>query len=314
VVTRRTVPPVSQLCFPVTARPRVSPLVHRLSYWLVGALSGSALGRHVIDGILRVYYRRARHRGLTNIVVPLWYRWLRTYYFATLRTRLPPAAFQRKYWELGSLTDYRRYEVDQAEDVRILRFLEELVTRARGFGPIADGRPLKILEVGCGGGRPLRVLRTALDGHVPVALFGVDISMHGLLLARDAVGCVEVVQGSVTQLPFRRRFDLAFCRGVLLFLDGTDVARAFSELARACQLFVLTEPANVRGEPVDTGRLDASLRREDFDQTSWIHPYARLAAASGGTVLAEEYISGNYLMVVEWQGESPCCAAQMTSG
>jgi hypothetical protein len=51
---------------------------------------------------------------------------------------------------------------------------------------------------------------------------------------------------------------------------------------------------------VDVGSLDTSLKREVIDQTSWIHPYPRLAVAAGGTVVAEEYVAGNYLMVVEF--------------
>jgi SAM-dependent methyltransferase len=269
------------------------------------------MGRGIVEAALRSYYPLARRRGLANLVVPLWYRWLRTYYFATLRKRLPNSDFQTKYWELGSLTDYRRYVVAEADDRRIVRFVDEIVGRARDSVAGAHGRRLQVLEVGCGDGLPLRALRDALGGHVPMMLCGVDISMNGLLLARDAVEQARLAQASVTQLPFRGRFDLGFCRGVLMFLDGKEVAEAFSELARSCRTFVLTEPATIRGgELVDVGALDMSLKREDIDQTTWIHPYPRLAEAVGGATVAEEYVSGNYLMVIEWRAERDETRAQ----
>ena len=130
--------------------------------------------------------------------------------------------------------------------------------------------------------------------------------MRGLLLARDLVDRARFVQGSVTALPFRDRFDLGFCRGVLLFLEPQDIAAAFAELGRSCRTFVLTEPARDRsGQQVDVATLEASIEREDIDQTNWIHPYPRLAVAAGGTIVAEEYVSGNYLMVVEWRDTMP---------
>jgi SAM-dependent methyltransferase len=280
------------------------PPVHLLSFWLVRAIAATPAGRGVVEAALRSYYPLARSRGLANLAIPLWYRWLRTYYFATLRKRMSNTDFQRKYWELGSLTDYRRYVVAEADDRRIVRFLDEIAARARSAATRAHGRRVQVLEIGCGDGLPLRALRDALDGTVPMSLFGVDISMHGLLLGRDAVAQAHLIQASVTQLPFSGRFDLGFGRGVLMFLDGKEVAEAFSELARSCRTFVLTEPATVRGgEPVDIGRLTISLERADIDQTSWIHPYPRFVEFAGGTVVAEEYVSGNYLMVAEWRAE-----------
>jgi len=263
------------------------------------AVSARPAARAGTEAILRRTYARAREGGLTNFSVPLWYRWLRTYYFAALRGQLSNAEFQRKYWEMGSLVEYRKY-LNQADDERIRRFLDIVVARAREAQLLAR-EPVRILEVGCGDGLPLRVLSDAFDGLASPLLFGIDISMQGLQLARDAAERAHVIQASVTDLPFRQLFHLCFCRGVLMFVDPSEVKQAFAELARLCRTFVLAEPACLHsGDLVDLEELVQSIQREDIDQTNWVHPYRRLASESGGVVVAEEYLSGNYVMTVRW--------------
>jgi len=271
---------------------------HRASAGLVGMVAASASGRAVVESVLRSYYPRARKSGLERLVVPSWYRWLRAYYFAALRTRLPNAEFQRRYWEIGSLTDYQRYISTDAGDVRVVRFLEEIVDCARALASQIPDRPVRVLEIGCGDGLSLKALDAALGSRLK--LWGLDISMQGLLLARQTVAEAELIQGSVTRLPFSGRFDLVVSRGVLMFLGADEIQEAFRELRRLGGRLVLTEPANRDGKPVAVETLQHSLKREVLDQTSWIHPYALLAHEQGGVVTRQEHVSGNCLLTVQW--------------
>jgi SAM-dependent methyltransferase len=278
---------------------KVPAVIHWASLALLRAVSARPASRAATEAVLRRTYARAREGGLTSFPVPLWYRWLRTYYFAALRGRLANSEFQRKYWEVGSLVEYRKY-LNEADDERIRGFLEIVVARAREE-QLLSSKPVRILEVGCGDGLPLKVLSGAFDGVASLALFGIDTSMQGLRIARDATDCASLIQASVTDLPFRRRFHLCFCRGVLMFIEPSEVKRAFIEMARVCRTLVLTEPALLHsGDRVDLRHLEQSIQREDIDQTNWVHPYRRLASESGGVIVAEEYLSGNCVMTIRW--------------
>jgi SAM-dependent methyltransferase len=73
-----------------------------------------------------------------------------------------------------------------------------------GLGHAVIARDASILDVGCGGGRAIRTLAAATHGRV----CGVDYSATSVAAARranaDAIaaGRVEIVQGSVSRLPF----------------------------------------------------------------------------------------------------------------
>jgi SAM-dependent methyltransferase len=283
---------------------RVPRFVDKFSRALMLGIAGTGFGRATAEKLLRSYYPLAQTHGVGSITVPLWYQWLRAYYFSALRQRLSNQDFQRKYWEFGSLTDYRRYAVDEATDQRVRIFIEQIVVHARRLSQSTER--VRIVEIGCGTGLPLQLLRDALGNTSRLSLYGFDISMNGLLLARRSLGPgVSLVQASVTSLPFSRPFHLAFCRGVLMFLDHASVRSAFRELAQSCAVLVLAEPSNVRGETVDSDQLEASIRRDGLDQTSWIHPYRQLALASGARIVSKELVQGNLVLVLEWHTELP---------
>jgi SAM-dependent methyltransferase len=74
-----------------------------------------------------------------------------------------------------------------------------------GLGPVTVGTHFAILDVGCGGGRTIQKLAAiATAGRV----CGVDYSAASVAAARHtnadaiAAGRVEIVQGSVSHLPF----------------------------------------------------------------------------------------------------------------
>ena len=279
--------------------PRVPRFVDTLSRGVMGAIASTGSGRAMTEKLLQSYYPQAQAHGIGSIAVPIWYQWLRAYYFAALRERLTNEEFQRKYWEIGSLTDYRRYVVDDASDQRVQKFVDLIVLHATRLA--RSTRRLRVVEIGCGTGLPLQLVRDACGGVDRLSLYGFDISMNGLLLARRSLGRnASLVQASVASLPFSCRFDLAFCRGVLMFVDEATVRAAFRELARACSVLVLAEPSNVRGEIVESDELVTSIRRDGLDQTSWIHPYRRLAVESGASVISQELLAGNVLLVLEW--------------
>jgi ubiquinone/menaquinone biosynthesis C-methylase UbiE len=106
--------------------------------------------------------------------------------------------------------------------------------RGRGYHQLVDdlevglveryGRGASVLEVGCGTGLLLdRVRRFAGEA------FGLDLSRGMLALARERR--LEVVQGSVTHLPFPDdRFDVVYSFKVLAHVE--PIREALAEIAR----------------------------------------------------------------------------------
>jgi SAM-dependent methyltransferase len=86
----------------------------------------------------------------------------------------------------------------------------ELITRLSS----SFGRPIDVLDAGCGTGRYFRCLRNVRR------LVGVDVSEHMLVQARNPagvldIGSIELLQGDVVSLDLGGRFDFIYSTGVL---------------------------------------------------------------------------------------------------
>jgi hypothetical protein len=255
--------------------------------------------RRWTESVLGSYYIKAERQGLHSITLPAWYRWLRAYYFAAIKTRLTNVEFQKKYWEIGSLGDYQRFLATES-DRRTQAFLE-LVLQQLKAAQAAKQAPVRMLEVGCGDGMTMRFVSDRLDVSQVTAIVGIDISHSGIVFARHhAGGRARLVQASIGAIPFSRRFDVACWRGVLLYLDPAAVRGAMREVAMLCDRLVIAEPAVVGRDTIALECLTTSINREDLDQTTWVHPYPKLVTELGGRVVRSEIVDGNCLLVIEW--------------
>ena len=105
------------------------------------------------------------------------------------------------------------------------RFAEGPDPREVAFQAVAEARPRRILEVGCGEGELAERMQRELDAEV-VAL---DQSVRMVQLTRERG--VNARLGDVRELPFRDgEFDCAVAAWVLFHV--AEVERAISELAR----------------------------------------------------------------------------------
>jgi len=121
----------------------------------------------------------------------------------------------------------REYETDAGLAGRLAayRFAEGPDPREAAFQAVAEARPRRVLEVGCGQGAMAERIARELSSEV-VAL---DQSEHMVSLTR-ARG-VHAVVGDAQELPFEdRAFDVAVAAWMLYHVPDLD--RTLSELAR----------------------------------------------------------------------------------
>jgi hypothetical protein len=280
---------------------RPPALIHYVSVWTFDLIARGRRTRGLVESVLANYYERAYRDGLVGLPIPLWYRWIRAYYFAALKKRLDPERFQHKYWEMGSLTDYQRYLTVDANDQRTRAFLDTVLQQIR----IAARSRATVLEIGCGDGLSLREVDSMRNAASQLLTFGVDISLPGLRFARTVIGpSARLIQADACRLPLTGPFTLGCGRGVLMFMDPQAVRRAAAEIVRVCERFVLAEPATVSGRPVDVTALSGSIERFDLDQTTWVHPYHALFTSQGARVVEWNMVLGNCIIVVD------CCRKQ----
>ena len=124
-----------------------------------------------------------------------------------------------------------------------------------GMGHVAIGKDFTILDVGCGGGKTIERLAAAASSGT---VFGVDHSPTSVAAARQlnaaaiAAGRVDVLQGSVSRLPFSNdTFDLVIAVETHYYWpqpidDGREILRVLKPGGR---LVVIAE--TYRGETFD---------------------------------------------------------------
>lgn len=107
---------------------------------------------------------------------------------------------------------------------------ERLLARVRDLAAAVEcrGRPLRILDLGCGIGRVGRELATAVDGW----LTGIDFAEGAVTAASDEQGSnAEFVHGDILDLPFDdASFDIVLALDTLHLVD--DSVSALQEVRR----------------------------------------------------------------------------------
>lgn len=97
--------------------------------------------------------------------------------------------------------------------------------------------PHRVLEIGCNAGGNLRWIAPRLT---PGNTFGIDINRKALKEARLLLPDVNVVQGSVRELPFRDNwFDLVVTMGVLIHQSEKSLPGVIAEMARCSSGYIL---------------------------------------------------------------------------
>lgn len=106
--------------------------------------------------------------------------------------------------------------------------VEELISAAQVHAPV------RILEVGCGWGRILRQAR-----EVWPILHGCDVSRDYLWIARQAGG--HVFEWDITKpAPYGViPYDVVFCRGLMMYFEGEQLAAAMQNMERITKRKVL---------------------------------------------------------------------------
>lgn len=139
--------------------------------------------------------------------------------------------------------------------------------------PFLGGRPLRILDAGCGTGGFFDELSRR------GAVVGVDVSRHALKLARRR-GPHEVVQGSVSALPFASgSMDLVVSMDVLYHRAVSSDAEALGEMVRCLRpggLLCINLPAyswlrSAHDDVIHTARRYTLARARTLLETQPLH-------------------------------------------
>jgi pseudaminic acid biosynthesis-associated methylase len=94
----------------------------------------------------------------------------------------------------------------------------------------------RVLEVGASGGNQLQSLWEA--GYTE--LYGVEINPVAVRMVKGARPELQVLQGSIYDLPFKDGyFDAVFTSGVLIHIPPDDLPRAMAELVRCSKRYVI---------------------------------------------------------------------------
>jgi SAM-dependent methyltransferase len=109
---------------------------------------------------------------------------------------------------------------------------------AARFGNGLSGKPLKILDAGCGTGINLKYLQILGD------VYGLDISKDALIFSRNR-GLPSLICGSADKLPFKNElFDLVLALDVIEHIDyDLSVVRELNRVLKPGGRLILTAPA-----------------------------------------------------------------------
>jgi SAM-dependent methyltransferase len=187
----------------------------------------------------------------------------------------PRDAGLERYYEARALEyDATSYELAWADPAARadLRALERFV---------AELRPGRVLDVGCGTGWLTRLL----EGHV----VGLDPSESMLRLARERVPDALLVRAAAPPLPFlERSFDLVFTSDVYGHIESEAVRRSFvREALRVAEQLVVVEQAWRPGLGHETWEVRPLLDGTAHRVFKRYFRAAALAAELGGEVVLD---------------------------
>lgn len=144
-------------------------------------------------------------------------------------------------------------------------------------------RPLKILDVGCGGGND----RLNIYGNVT----GVDVSEKSISNAKDIYPDAQIIDIS-QGLPFpENNFDMIYCSEVVGHIDQADKDSVFAEMRR------VLKPGGFIAMSIETegiNWLTKKLKRRGLYQELWIDSWGHIGLESPSETLSRV---GKYFLI-----------------
>ncbi|MCD6415715.1 MAG: methyltransferase domain-containing protein [Planctomycetes bacterium] len=187
-------------------------------------------------------------------------------------------SWQNSSWNWYAELQFRRYTIPSYDAQEA--FLKGYFSDAAGRCLEENGRPLRVLEFGCGFGRHLKYLHQ-MDG---VEVYGCDQSPGMLSVARTLLlgrfpeleERIELVEPD-QRLPYEDdAFDIVFTVSVLIHVSPEDVAGRVKELRRVARSRIL----NVELPP-----FTHSYLWDDAHGGCWLHDFPRLHRQAGPCIV-----------------------------
>lgn len=147
--------------------------------------------------------------------------------------------FQEKQWagKFGSNYIYRNPFGTKEMDELYQKRHKGKITRTKLNKEFLKGisRKIKILEIGCGVGVQLALLQQIGFKN----LYGIEINREAIELSKKYRKNIDIIQGSVLDLPFKdNSFDLIFTSGLLMHIVPKEVKKAMKEIYRCSKRYI----------------------------------------------------------------------------
>jgi pseudaminic acid biosynthesis-associated methylase len=145
---------------------------------------------------------------------------------------------QMRKWMGQKGRDYTERNVNSVEGMDELYRNNYGVSRTELNQRFLEGmeRSLPILEVGCNIGNQLLCLQKMGFNN----LYGIDIERQALQIAKKSTGNIQILEGSVFEIPFPDEgFHIVFTSGLLIHIHPQDIGSALDEIHRCTKKYIL---------------------------------------------------------------------------
>lgn len=144
---------------------------------------------------------------------------------------------QMEMWQGQFGEEYTARNTISLEEMEVLYERNYGKTRTDLNRTFLDGmaRSIKILEVGSNVGNQLLCLQKMGFTN----LYGIELQSHAVELSKSRTRGINIIQGSVFDIPFKDRyFDLVFTSGVLIHIGPSDLSMALREICRCSKKYI----------------------------------------------------------------------------
>lgn len=143
---------------------------------------------------------------------------------------------QQKFWKSQFGIDYTERNIYSPDELDAFYEKNYGVSAMTMNQELLQGLKIEsVLEVGCNVGNQLRLLQE-MGFH---KLTGIEIQSYAVERAREMSHDIEIIEGSVFNLPFPDgSFDMVFTAGVLIHIAPADLPAAMKEIYRVSRRYV----------------------------------------------------------------------------